>query len=45
MLRNDGGNANNAVRIALLGLNDNRSGIGTKVEVQAGTVWQKFETV
>lgn len=44
-LRNDGGNANNAVRIALLGLNDNRSGIGTKVEVQAGTVWQKFETV
>ncbi len=45
VLRNDGGNANNAVRIALLGLNDNRSGIGTKVEVQAGTVWQKFETV
>ena len=29
----------------MLGLNDNRSGIGTKVEVQAGTVWQKFETV
>ena len=45
VLRNDGGNANNAVRIALLGLNDNRSGIGTKVEVQAGSVWQKFETV
>jgi len=45
LLRNEGGNANNAVRIALLGLNDNRSGIGTKVEVQAGTVWQKFETV
>ena len=45
LLRNDGGNANNAVRIALQGLNDNRSGIGTKVEVQAGTVWQKFETV
>jgi tetratricopeptide (TPR) repeat protein len=45
LLRNDGGNANNAVRIALLGLNDNRSGIGTKVEVQAGAVWQKFETV
>jgi Tfp pilus assembly protein PilF len=44
VLRNDGGNANNAVRIALSGLNDNRSGIGTKVEVQAGTVWQKFET-
>ena len=44
LLRNEGGNANHAVRIALLGLNDNRSGIGTKVEVQAGTVWQKFET-
>ena len=45
VVRNDGGNANNAIRIALAGLNDNRSGIGTKVEVQAGTVWQKFETV
>jgi tetratricopeptide (TPR) repeat protein len=45
MLRNDGGNANGALRIALLGLNDNRSGIGTKVEVQAGPIWQKFETV
>jgi tetratricopeptide (TPR) repeat protein len=45
LIRNEGGNANNAVRIALIGLNDNRSGIGTKVEVQAGTIWQKFETV
>ena len=45
VVSNDGGNANNAIRIALAGLNDNRSGIGTKVEVQAGTVWQKFETV
>jgi Tfp pilus assembly protein PilF len=44
LLRNDGGNANRAVVIALAGLNDNRSGYGTKVEVQAGTVWQKFET-
>jgi Tfp pilus assembly protein PilF len=44
VLRNDGGNANASVRIALLGLNDNRSGIGTKIEVQAGAVWQKFET-
>ena len=45
LLRNEGGNANHAVVIALAGLNDNRSGFGTKVEVQAGTVWQKFETV
>ena len=45
LLRNDGGNANHAIRLALTGLNDNRSGVGTKVEVQAGAIWQKFETV
>jgi hypothetical protein len=45
ILRNDGGNANHAVRVALTGLADNRSGVGTKVEVQAGATWQKFETV
>src|SRR5262249_40325299 len=40
VLRNDGGNANHAIRLALVGLNDNRSGVGTKVEVQAGATWQ-----
>ncbi len=45
LLRNEGGNANNAVKLAFSGLNDNRTGIGTKVEVQTGTVWQKFETM
>ena len=45
VLRNDGGNANHAIRVALTGLADNRSGAGTKVEVQAGAIWQKFETV
>jgi hypothetical protein len=45
VLRNEGGNANHALRLALKGLNDNRSGIGTKVEVQAGASWQKWETV
>ena len=45
LLRNDGGNTNKAVRLALSGLNDNRSAFGTKVEVQAGAVWQKLETV
>jgi Tfp pilus assembly protein PilF len=45
LLRNDGGNTNKAVRLALSGLNDNRSALGTKVEVQAGAVWQKLETV
>ena len=45
VLRNDGGNANASIRLSLAGLNDNRSGIGTKVEVQSGPIWQKFETV
>jgi FG-GAP-like repeat/ASPIC and UnbV len=45
LLRNNGGNANKAIRLALAGLNDNRSGFGTKVEVQAGAIWQKLETV
>ena len=45
VLRNEGGNANHALRLALKGLNDNRSGMGTKVEVQAGASWQKWETV
>ena len=45
VLRNEGGNANHALRLALKGLNDNRSGVGTKVEVQAGASWQKWETV
>ena len=44
-VRNDGGNANHAVKLTLKGLADNRSGVGTKVEVQAGTSWQKLETV
>jgi hypothetical protein len=45
LVRNDGGNANHVLRLTLKGLNDNRSGIGTKVEVQAGASWQKWETV
>ena len=45
LVKNDGGNANHALRLTLKGLNDNRSGVGTKVEVQAGASWQKWETV
>ena len=43
LLRNEGGTANNSLRLALKGLNDNKSGIGTKVEVFAGGHSQKFE--
>jgi Flp pilus assembly protein TadD len=43
VLRNDGGNRRRSVRLALQGLNDNRSGIGTKVEVFAGALRQKWE--
>jgi len=43
LLRNDGGNQNHWLRLALKGLNDNKSAIGTKVEVFAGGNRQKFE--
>lgn len=43
LLRNDGGNKNNSIRIKLTGLADNKSAIGTKVEVFAGPLWQKWE--
>ncbi|HKU19834.1 MAG TPA: FG-GAP-like repeat-containing protein [Terriglobales bacterium] len=43
LLRNQGGNHNHWLRIALKGLNDNKSAIGTKVEVFAGALHQKFE--
>jgi tetratricopeptide (TPR) repeat protein len=43
LLRNEGGNKNNWLRLALKGLNDNKSAIGTKVEIFAGANRQKFE--
>jgi len=43
LLRDEGGNKNNWLRLALTGLNDNKSAIGTKVEVFAGGNRQKFE--
>ena len=43
LLRNDGGNRNKSLRISLKGLADNKSGLGTKVEVFAGDLWQKWE--
>ncbi|HEX3438484.1 MAG TPA: FG-GAP-like repeat-containing protein [Pseudacidobacterium sp.] len=43
VLRNVGGNRNHSLRITLTGLADNKSALGTKVEVSAGGSWQKFE--
>ena len=43
LLHNEGGNKNHWLRLAFRGLNDNRSGIGTKVEVFAGVNRQKWE--
>src|SRR5437899_11479855 len=43
LLRNDGGNKNNWLRLTLKALADNKSAIGTKVEVYAGPLYQKWE--
>jgi tetratricopeptide (TPR) repeat protein len=43
LLRNEGGNKNNWLRLSFKGLADNKSAIGTKVEVFAGANRQKFE--
>ncbi len=43
VLPNPGGNQNHWMRLALKGLNDNKSAIGTKVEVFSGGNRQKFE--
>jgi Tfp pilus assembly protein PilF len=43
LLRNDGGDRNHSVQINLEGNADNKTAIGTKVEVFAGGLWQKWE--
>ncbi len=43
VLHNDGGNKNHALRIDLKGLADNKTGLGTKVEIFSNGMWQKFE--
>jgi len=43
VLRNEGGNQHNWMSIDLKALNDNKSAIGTKVELYAGTLYQKWE--
>ncbi len=43
LLRNDGGNLNHSVRLQFKGLADNKTAIGTKVEVLSEGNWQKWE--
>jgi tetratricopeptide (TPR) repeat protein len=42
-LINKGGERNHSLKISLKGLADNRSALGTKVEVFANGLWQKWE--
>ena len=43
-LRNDGGNANNSEIVRLQGRASNRTGIGAKVDLRAGSLAQKLES-
>lgn len=43
LLKNEGGNQYKWLQIALKGTNDNKSAIGTKVELYAGALQQKWE--
>jgi Tfp pilus assembly protein PilF len=43
LLRNQGANQHNWIHIDLKSLNDNKSAIGTKVEIYAGPLYQKWE--
>jgi tetratricopeptide (TPR) repeat protein len=41
--RNDGGNRNRALGVRLAGRVSNRGGVESKVEMRAGSLWQKLE--
>jgi hypothetical protein len=43
-LRNDGGERNRSVRVQLTGRVSNRSGVGAKIELRAGSLRQQLET-
>jgi tetratricopeptide (TPR) repeat protein len=43
VLQNVGANRNHWMQVSLKALNDNKSGIGTKIELYAGALYQKFE--
>jgi tetratricopeptide (TPR) repeat protein len=42
--RNDGGNSHHSLRVKLIGKVSNRSSVGAKIEVRAGSLLQKMET-
>ncbi len=44
ILRNDGGNRNHSVKVNLHGRVSNKSAVETKVEMRAGSLYQKLET-
>ena len=43
LLRNDGGNQHNWLKVEPKGFGSNKDGIGAKVEVKSGALWQKVE--
>ncbi|MPZ19255.1 MAG: tetratricopeptide repeat protein [Luteitalea sp.] len=43
--RNEGGNANRSVQVRLTAQVSNRSAYGAKIEMRAGSLWQKLEYV
>jgi hypothetical protein len=43
VFRNEGGNRNASVQIDVVGRGSNKGGIGTKVELRSGQLWQKME--
>ena len=45
LFRNDGGSANRSLHLRLRGVVSNRGAIGAKVDVRAGSLWQRFETI
>ena len=44
VLRNDGGNKNHSLRVSLAARVSNRGGVGSKIEIRAGSLAQKLET-
>ncbi|MBI1951618.1 MAG: VCBS repeat-containing protein [Acidobacteria bacterium] len=45
VLRNEGGSRNRWLEVVPRGLNSNKEGIGTKIEVLAGRTWQRREVM